>query len=179
MNELASYPVRRAVPPVTQRRRRSVWLLLAALLLVVACLLIAPARRAYTTWYFERAQAAGAHPSAEAAMRAWVEANYRGITRLQIMGAGPNDPWGSNPHVWYVVAEVRAASYADGTPLVRNGCDAPGTYFFQSKQGWFRVPESLYTGLLGKWMRDYGLAGPGSYQPTTDTYHNRPTRLCQ
>lgn len=112
-------------------------------------------------------------------MRALVAAHYRGITRLDIRGAGPDDSWGSNPHVWYVVAEVRAARYADGTPLRHNGCDAPGTFFFQSQAGWFHVPEGLFTGLLGKWMKDYGLAGPGQLQPTTDTYHNRPTRLCQ
>lgn len=38
-------------------------------------------------------------------------------------------------NIWYVIAEIHASARADGSELGHNGCDAPGSYFLQTKDG--------------------------------------------
>ena len=131
----------------------------------------------YVHWQVRQGVARGVYPTAVEGMKAMLAENYRGITRLTISSAGPNAPDGSQPHVWYVIAEVRAATYADGTPVRHNGCDAPGSFFLQTQAGWFWAPEGAFPGLLGKLMVEHGLAGPG--QATADVPPPRgPFKYC-
>jgi hypothetical protein len=102
----------------------------------------------------ERAHSKGVYPSAEQGM----------IARIDILYAGPNSS-DRQPHVWYVIAEVRAASQADGSAMTRHGCSAPGSFFLQSKEGWMFVPENDFPVLLGFWMGVFGQAGPGQVTP--------------
>jgi len=117
------------------------------------------------------------YPSAEEGMRSLVYKYYQGITRFQILGAGPNDPYSvSKSHIWYVVAVVHATSYADGTQLGHRGCDAPGMFFIQTKAGWVQVGEGAFPGFIGGWMKVFGMAGEGQLEPSTD---NMPIgKLC-
>jgi hypothetical protein len=110
-------------------------------------------------------------------MRALVYENYTGISRFQILGAGPNDSFDENKsHIWYVVAVIHAASRADGSALGHNGCDAPGTFFLQTKEGWVQVGEGAFPEIIGIWMKMYGMAGEGQSTPSTD---NMPSgKLC-
>jgi hypothetical protein len=132
----------------------------------------------YTTYQIARAPANGFYPTAEEAMRHLIEQNYVGIKRIDIFSAGPNSPDGRSPHVWYVTAEVRALSRADGSEMGRNGCDNPGRFFLQTHEGWFPVSEGAFPGLLGNWMKEYGLAGPGESKPSTDAIGGRPSQSC-
>jgi hypothetical protein len=113
----------------------------------------------YATRMVARAHARGLYSTAEAAMRQLIAENFTDIQRVTIFYAGPNGSDGNDPHVWYVIAEVHAASRADGSDMGKHGCDAPGTFFLQTREGWFHVPEGAFPRLLGKWMRKYGLAG--------------------
>lgn len=152
---------------VNAERRKKQWRTLLAVALVGVALLAASKLIGwgYVTWQVRRGIARGVYPTAVEAMKAMLAENYRGITRLTISSAGPNASDGSQPHVWYVIAEVHAATYADGTPVRHNGCDAPGSFFLQTQAGWFWVSEGAFPGLLGKLMVEYGLAGPGQATP--------------
>ena len=133
----------------------------------------------YVSSVVARALSHGVYPTAEEAMRQFLEKNYIDITRIDILSAGPNSFDGSNPHVWYVIAEVRASRRADGSDMGENGCDAPGSFFLQTHEGWFEVAEGAFPGLLGHWMSDFGLAGPGQSTPSV-RFANRPTdKICQ
>ena len=55
--------------------------------------------------------------------------------QVKILYAGTNSFDGSDPHIWYVIAEVRASARSDGSELGHNGCDAPGSFFLQLKDG--------------------------------------------
>ena len=142
-----------------------------ALVLVLGCWL-------YTVSQLERARSRGVYDSAEQGMRALIADGYEGISRVDILYAGPNAFDGSQPHVWYVVAEVRAAARADGSGMGRQGCDAPGSYFLQTKDGWLHVSEGAFPEVVGFWMRVFGLAGPGQAQPTHDWAPTQPARFC-
>jgi hypothetical protein len=133
----------------------------------------------YASLQVAHARSHGFYPTAEEAMRQFLEKNYIDITRIDILSAGPNSFDGSNPHVWYVIAEVRASRRADGFDFGENGCYAPGLFFLQTHEGWFYVPEGAFPVLLGHWMSDFGLAGPGQSTPSV-RFANRPTdKICQ
>lgn len=134
---------------------------------------------AYTSHLVNRALAEGVYPTAAEAFYHLMEEHYTGVKRIDIIYAGPNDSEGNQPYVWYVVAEVRADKRADGSQMGKNGCDNPGVFFMQSHEGWFYVPESLLTGLIGDWMREYGLAGPGQTTPAIGSTGGGPMRFCQ
>ena len=68
-------------------------------------------------------------------MLALMDKNYAPDHTVKIYAARPDAHDGSNPYVWYVIAEVRASARADGSELGHNGCDAPGTFFVQLKMG--------------------------------------------
>jgi hypothetical protein len=131
----------------------------------------------YTTRQIAIASSRGVYPSAEEGMRSIINKNYKGISRFQILGAGPNDGSAMDKsHIWYVVAVVHASSYADGTSVGHEGCDAPGLFFLQTRAGWVEVREGAFTEMIGYWMKVFGLAGLGQSVPSTD---NMPIgKLC-
>ncbi len=122
----------------------------------------------YTTSQLALARSDGAYPSAEEGMRALIARGYRNVQDVEIHYAGPNSSDGSQPHVWYVMAEVWAQSRADGSPVghgVRLS-DNPGSFFLETKEGWVHVPEGALPELVGFWMKVFGLAGQGSAVPS-------------
>lgn len=77
-------------------------------------------------------------------MIARAEKYYMHDLQVKILYAGTNSFDGSDPHIWYVIAEVRASARSDGSELGHNGCDAPGSFFLQLKDGnWVHVPKVL------------------------------------
>jgi hypothetical protein len=131
----------------------------------------------YTTRQLAIASSRGVYPSAEEGMRSIINKNYEGISRFQILGAGPNDGSAKDKsHIWYVVAVVHATSYADGSGVGHKGCDAPGLFFLQTKTGWVQVSEGAFPGMIGYWMKVFGLAGSGQSEPSTD--NTPPGKLC-
>jgi hypothetical protein len=113
------------------------------------------------------------------AMLALVDRAFVATSRVDMLYAGPNSFDGSQPHIWYVIAEVRADRRADGSALGPHGCDAPGSYFLHTKEGWIHVPEGAFPGFIGFWMSVFGQAGPGQSKPSTDWAPSQPARFCQ
>lgn len=113
------------------------------------------------------ARSNGEYASAEEGMLARIDKYYQPDHTEKIYYSGPNEQ--SKPYVWYVIAEVRASARADGSELGRNGCDNPGTFFVQLKDGkWVHVPEGLFIVFVPSWLDMFGLAGEGQSTPTTD-----------
>jgi len=133
----------------------------------------------YTSLQLARARSHGVYTTAEEGMRELLGTGYAGITRVDILYAGPNSFNGSQPHVWYVIAEVRASRRADGLAVGDRGCDAPGSFFIQTKEGWVHVSEGAFPEFVGLWMSVFGLAGPGRSTPSTDWAPSQPARFCQ
>ena len=132
----------------------------------------------YTSLVVARARAEGEFDSAEAGMLAMINKRYSPDHTVKIWSARPDSHAGKNPYVWYVIAEVRASSRADGSALGRNGCDAPGSFFVQLKNGkWVHVPEGLFIIFVPSWLDTFGYAGKGQLTPTTDLI-NGPMRFC-
>lgn len=132
----------------------------------------------YTSAQLARASARGVYDSAEEGIRSRLEERYVGIERIDILYAGTNSFDGSRPQVWYVIAEVRARSRADGSSLGENGCDAPGSFFLQTEEGWVWVPEGAFPQIVGFWMDMFGMAGPGQSTPSTDWDPAQPAKFC-
>jgi hypothetical protein len=158
--------------------RRSPALRLALILVLCLVVVLPVAGWAYTRLQLSRAEAKGVYQSPEEGMRSRIEAYYTGIKRVDILYAGTNSFDGSQPHVWYVIAEVRAASRADGSSLGSQDCDAPGHFFLQTKKGWVFVPEGAFPWIVGFWMNVHGMAGPGRSTPSTDWAPEQPARFC-
>jgi hypothetical protein len=137
------------------------------------------ASRIYTSSVLAQAHSRGVYLSAEQAMMALINQSYRDLSRIDILFAGPNSFDRSQAHVWYVTAEVRAGSRAGGFPMGDNGCDAPGSYFLQTREGWVHVPEGAFPDFIGFWMGVFGEAGPGQSNPSTDWAPTQPARFCQ
>jgi hypothetical protein len=133
----------------------------------------------YTTAQLAMARWRGTYPTAEEAMRAIIDRGYVGVSRVDILYAGPNSSHGWQPHVWYAVAEVRADRRADGSAMGLHGCDAAGSFFLQTKEGWVHVPEGAFPTLIGLWMPVFGQAGVGQRDPSTDWAPSQPARFCQ
>jgi len=90
----------------------------------------------YTTVQLNNARAKGVYDIPEQGMLALAEKCYTADREVKILYAGTNSFDGSNLHVWYVIAKVRATARADESELGSNGCDAPGSFFLQTKDGW-------------------------------------------
>ena len=153
-------------------------------LVVVLALFTFSALIVFSAWSYASMQLAiarsqGIYFSAEDGMRDLTERAYVGITRLDILYAGPNSRNGRQSHVWYVIAEVRAARRAEGPQLGDHVCDAPGLFFIQTRGGWVQMPEAAFPELVGLWMNVFGLAGPGRSTPSTNWPDLQPIRLCQ
>jgi hypothetical protein len=110
----------------------------------------------------------------EQGMFAHAEKYYTVDRKVKIIYAG------TEPHIWYVIAEIHASARADGSDLGHNGCDAPGLFFLQTKDGnWVWVPEELLPGFTGFWMEVFGWAGEGQVIPSTNWAPDQPSRFCQ
>ena len=133
----------------------------------------------YTTQVIARARERGLYPTAEAGMRQLISKDYDDIQDVTIFYAGPNARGGKDPYVWFVIAEINKKNRADGLALGEHHCDAPGTFFLQTHDGWIHVPEGAFPQLLGKWMPAYDLAGPGQAVPSINLHNNQPYRFCQ
>lgn len=81
----------------------------------------------------------------------WVD-----IEKVEIVYAGTNSFDGSSPHVWYVIADVRAASRGDGKPVHPRGYDSAGSFFLRVQDGWVHVPEGRFPELVGLGMQLFG-----------------------
>jgi len=152
---------------------------LAIILLFAFCGMVVLASWGYTSVQLSLARSRGVYPTAEEGMLALVDTGYVGITHVDILYAGPDSFVGSQPHVWYVIAEVRASRRADGSAMGYHGCDAPGSFFIQSREGWVHVPEGAFPEFIGLWMEVFGLAGRGESAPSTDWAPSQPERFCQ
>jgi hypothetical protein len=133
----------------------------------------------YTAVQLNIARARGVYSSPEQGMIAHAEQYYTADRRVKILHAGTNSFDGTKPHVWYVIAEIRASARADGSALGHNGCDAPGSFFLQTKEGWVYIPEGAFPGFIGFWMDVFGWAGEGQSTPSTNWAPDQPSRFCQ
>ena len=133
----------------------------------------------YTKLVIANARADGEYASAEEGMMALMDKYYPPDREVKIFYAGPNENDGDNPYVWYVIAEVRASTRADGSQMGLNGCDNPGTFFLQLKDGkWVHVPEGLFTTFMTSLLDVFDMAGEGQFAPTIDLL-NGPTLFCR
>lgn len=64
----------------------------------------------YTAAQLERASAKGVYTSAEEGMLALMDQGYAPDKQVRIVYAGTNSFDGSDPFIWYVIAEVRASA---------------------------------------------------------------------
>jgi hypothetical protein len=71
----------------------------------------------------------GVYSTPEEAMLARIERGWIDVERVDLEHAGPNDPDGSQPHVWFVVARVWADRRADGKPVGSGRNDLAGSFF--------------------------------------------------
>ena len=158
---------------MNKRLIRILFIALAVPVLMLVCVW------GYTALTVASARAKGEFDSAEAGMLALADKNYASDHTVKIWSARPDSHAGKNPYVWYVIAEVRASSRADGSALGHNGCDAPGTFFVQLKDGkWVHIPEGLFIVFTPSLLDTFGFAGEGEITPTTDLI-NGPMRFCQ
>jgi hypothetical protein len=132
----------------------------------------------HTTIQLARARAKGVYPSAEQGMLAQAAKYYTPDRDVKILYAGTNSFDGSRPHIWYVIAEIHASARADGSELGYKGCDAPGLFFLQTRDGWVTVPEGAFPGFMGFWMEVFDMAGPGQSTPSTNWAPDQPSRFC-
>lgn len=154
------------------------WLLpLLAILACYAAWVALP--RLYIRNELNRARAQGEYDTPEQGFQAHVDRYYAPDHEVTVFSAGPNEHNGSKPYVWYVVAEVRASARADGSEMGENGCDAPGMFYIQLKDGkWVYVPEGILTTFMLGWLEPMDLAGEGEVTPSTDLLSG-PTQFCR
>ena len=133
----------------------------------------------YTAVQLNIAQAKGVYSSPEQGMIARAEQYYTADRQVKILHAGTNSFDGTKPHIWYVIAEIRASARADGSALGHNGCDAPGSFFLQTKEGWVHVSEGAFPGFIGFWMDVFGWAGEGQSTPSTKWAPDQPSSFSQ
>lgn len=133
----------------------------------------------YTNLQLTRYSADGVYATPEEGLLALIDRYYPPEREVKMLYAGPNSPKGRRPYVWYAIAEVYASVRADGSAMGNNGCDAPGSYFLQTKEGWVHVPEQAYPELIGFWMDVFDLAGAGQSAPTTDWAPGKQGMFCQ
>lgn len=149
--------------------------------LIILGILIAivPVSWIYTSVQLSIARSKGVYDSPEQGMLAMMDQYYAPDKTVKILYAGTNSFDGSKPHVWYVIAEVRASARADGSELGSNGCDAPGSFFLQTKEGWVHVREQAFPGFMGFWMDVFGMAGEGKSTPSTNWAPDQNPQFCR
>jgi len=152
------------------------WFLIA----VGVCIVVVGLSWAYTSVQLNIARSKGVYASAEEGMLALVDKYYPTDREVKILYAGTNSPDGRLPYIWYVIAEVHATARADGSELGSNGCEAPGSYFLQTKDGnWVHISENAFPTYIGFWMDIFGLAGKGQTTASTDWGANKPNQFCR
>jgi hypothetical protein len=67
-----------------------------------------------------------------------------------------------------------AAHRADGSTLGPNGCDAPESFFLETKEGWVYVSEGAFPTFSGFWMAVFDMAGEGQATPSTKRTPGQP-----
>ena len=155
-------------------------ILRGALLSLAVILLCIASAGVYTAVQLNAAQARGVYSSPEAGMIASAEKYYSADREVKILYAGTSSFDGTKPYIWYVIAEIHAAARADGTEMGHNGCDAPGNFFLQTKDGnWVQVPEGAFPGFMGFWMEVFGWEGEGQSTPSTNWAPDQPAGFCQ
>jgi hypothetical protein len=133
----------------------------------------------YTYTHLASARSDGVYASAEEGMLARIDRGYPPDRTVKILHAGTNSFDGSQPHVWYVIAEVRADHRLDGSSMGPKGCDGPGNFFLQTREGWVFMPEGAFPEFIGFWMKVFGWAGEGQSTPSTPRAPGPPARFCQ
>jgi hypothetical protein len=142
------------------RMRRIPLLVLACALLLIQCAPIAAAASyLHMVVTLEKAKREGVYATPEEGMRARVTKSWISLESVEIQYAGPNARDGSNPHVWFVVAQVRAASRASGAAVSPRGYDSAGSFFVRVQDGWVHIPEGQLPELVGHLMRLFHYAG--------------------
>jgi hypothetical protein len=124
------------------------------------------------------ARSKGIYDTAEQGMVAYTEKNYSTDSNVDILLAGPNSFVGRQPYYWYVIAEVNGISRADGSELRYNGCESIGLSYLQNKEGWIYVPDGVFPGIVGFWMKVFGMAGEGQTTPSIDLLPDHTYRFC-
>ncbi|MEP7135914.1 MAG: hypothetical protein ABI904_13370 [Chloroflexota bacterium] len=133
----------------------------------------------YTSIQLSVARSRGVYDSPEQGMLALMDKYYTADKNVKMLYAGTNSFDGSNPHVWYVIAEVRAKARADGSELGSNGCEAPGSFFLQTKEGWVHVKEQAFPTYMGFWMKVFRWAGEGKSKPSTNWGKDQNPQFCR
>lgn len=110
----------------------------------------------YTAVQLKIARIEGVYPTPEDGMHMRVTESWVDIEKVEIVYAGTNSFDGSSPHVWYVIADVRAASRGDGKPVHPRGYDSAGSFFLRVQDGWVHVPEGRFPELVGLGMQLFG-----------------------
>jgi hypothetical protein len=148
-------------------KRRSILIVGAILAFFIVVILSSLIYVGFELW---AANNRGVHPSAKQAMLENIDVNYSEPYEAEIIYPGTNSFDSSNPQIWYVIACVWADARADGPPVgsEKNEYDQPGSFYLNTQDGWVRVPEGGMPGILGFWMKFYGLAVPGSPVPSTN-----------
>lgn len=132
----------------------------AALVLAVLCSL-------YTVFALQWAESRGVYASPQEGATARAYEGYCGVERVEITHASTNSFDGSNPHVWYVMFTVYARSRppcdkVTAANALHNGTyESGGSFYLNSKKGWVYMPEGWFPGLIGFWMRVWGMEGSG------------------
>lgn len=132
----------------------------------------------YTSVRLDIARSMGVYETPEQGMRALVDKDYATDRQVKILYAGTNSADGSKPYIWYVIAEVHASARADGSSLSEEGCDGPGSFFLETKDGWVHVPEGAFPGFIGFWMGVFDMAGPGQAEPAVTRAPDQPEHFC-
>ncbi len=154
---------------------KTIRLPLFALGIVIASVILS---WAYTSAQLSIARSKGVYETAGQGMLALMDERYAPDRQVKILYAGTNSFDGSKPYIWYVIAEVHASARVDGSSLSEEGCDAPGSYFLQTKEGWVHVPEGALPGFMGFWMGVFDMAGPGQSEPSISRAADQPEHFC-
>lgn len=145
----------------TRRGRAS--LLLLALLVLVPLAVGGP--WVYAVARLEMAKREGIYASPEEAVRTRAAA-VEGVQveKVNMVYAGPNDPDGELPHVWFAGGSV---SYDRPDPFTGRRYLSMGSFYIRVEEGWVRVPEGAFPTLVGRLMAIYHLEGIGHDAPPT------------
>jgi hypothetical protein len=132
--------------------------LLIALGILIA---VVPLSWIYTTIQLNNALSKGVYDTPEQGMQALAEKYYTADREVKILYAGTNSFDGSKPHIWYVIAEVRASARADESELGSN------------------VSEGAFPTFIGFWMKVFDMAGEGQSTPSTNWGADQPAQFCR
>jgi hypothetical protein len=124
------------------------------------------------------ARSKGIYETAEQGMLAYTEKYYSPDSKVDILLAGPNSFVGRQPYYWYVIAEVNGISRTDGSKLRYNGCESIGLSYLQTKKGWVYIPDGAFPGIVGFWIKVFGMAGEGQTTPSKDLLPDHTYRFC-